>query len=207
MAVRRATAHRWNRRAGLARPLNAGRASVGKEGKTKTAPVGDTRVEAREMTVATTNFRMSHLALRVASNVRAWRVRTSMTPHASKGDMDSQPGGGAKTKGGAMRSTGTRFAIALLSAALLAGCGVMAHGPVTAPITLDQRGPVTMGSGAGRAKVGRAEAYGILIYSTGDASISAAMRAGGITRVHHVDHETMNIMGVYAKYTTIVYGE
>jgi hypothetical protein len=33
------------------------------------------------------------------------------------------------------------------------------------------------------------------------------MRNGGITRIHHVDHETSNILGVYAKYTTIVYGE
>lgn len=106
-----------------------------------------------------------------------------------------------------MRSFATSCAIALVSAALLAGCGVIAHGPVTAPITLDQRGPVAMGSATGRAKVGRAEAYGILIFSQGDASISAAMKAGGITRVHHVDNETMNIMGVYAKYTTIVYGE
>jgi multidrug efflux pump subunit AcrA (membrane-fusion protein) len=106
-----------------------------------------------------------------------------------------------------MKSMGTRFAIALLSAALLAGCGVIAHGPVTAPITIDQRGPVSVGSATSSARVGRAEAYGILIFSTGDASISAAMKAGRITRVHHVDNETMNIMGVYAKYTTIVYGE
>jgi hypothetical protein len=41
----------------------------------------------------------------------------------------------------------------------------------------------------------------------GDASISAAAQNGGITRIHHVDHETMNILGIYAKYTTIVYGE
>jgi len=45
------------------------------------------------------------------------------------------------------------------------------------------------------------------VYATGDASISAAMRNGKITRIHHVDHETFSILGVYAKYTTIVYGE
>jgi hypothetical protein len=106
-----------------------------------------------------------------------------------------------------MKSPVIRFAVVLFSAALLAGCGVMAHGPVTSLITLDQMGPVAMGSASSSPKVGRAQAYGILVYSTGDASIRAAMRAGGITRVHHVDSETMNIMGVYSTYTTIVYGE
>jgi hypothetical protein len=48
---------------------------------------------------------------------------------------------------------------------------------------------------------------GHLVFATGDASISAAMRNGGITQIHHVDHETSSFLGVYAKYITIVYGE
>jgi hypothetical protein len=106
-----------------------------------------------------------------------------------------------------MKSAVIRFAVVLVSATLLAGCGVMAHGPVTSMITLDLKGPVAMGSASGSSKVGRAQVKGIFVYSTGDASIRAAMRAGGITRVHHVDSETMNIMGFYSTYTTIVYGE
>ena len=74
-------------------------------------------------------------------------------------------------------------------------------------VTLDMKGPVSVGPAAGSAKIGRSEAWGILVYSTGDASISAAMRNGGITRVHHVDQETTNILGLYAKYITVVYGE
>jgi hypothetical protein len=105
-----------------------------------------------------------------------------------------------------MIKTVTRSAAVLCSAALLTGC-VMGHGPVTAGLTFDLRGPVAMGNAAGQSKRGRAEAVGILIFASGDASISAAMKAGGITRVHHVDHETTNILGVYAKYVTIVYGE
>jgi TRL-like protein family len=46
-----------------------------------------------------------------------------------------------------------------------------------------------------------------MVYATGDASISAAMANGGITRIHHVDQETTNILGIYAKYVTIVHGE
>jgi TRL (tRNA-associated locus)-like protein len=96
--------------------------------------------------------------------------------------------------------------IALVCMAVFTGCAI-GHGPVTAPITIDMKGPVSAGSAAGSSKVGRAEAWGILVYATGDASISAAMKNGGITRIHHVDHETQNFFGFYAKYTTIVYGE
>ena len=106
-----------------------------------------------------------------------------------------------------MRRFRRRPLFALPCAALLAGCAAVGHGPVTAPITIDMKGPVSVGPAAGSAKIGRSEAWGILLYATGDASISAAMRHGGITRVHHVDHETMNILGIYAKYTTVVYGE
>ena len=96
--------------------------------------------------------------------------------------------------------------LALSCVVVLSGCAV-AHGPVTAAVTLDMKGPVSAGPAMTSPKVGRAEAWGILVYATGDASISAAAANGGITRIHHVDHETMNILGVYARYTTIVYGE
>jgi TRL-like protein family len=96
--------------------------------------------------------------------------------------------------------------LALSCAVLIAGCA-MAHGPVSAPVTIDMKGPVSAGPAATGSKVGRAEAWGILVYATGDASISTAAKNGGINRIHHVDHETMNILGIYAKYVTIVYGE
>jgi len=98
------------------------------------------------------------------------------------------------------------FISVLCCATLLAGC-TMAHGPVTAGLVFDMKGPVSSGTAAGSAKVGRAEAWGILVYATGDASVSTAMRNGGITRIHHIDNQTTNILGLYAKYTTIVYGE
>src|SRR5687768_1115738 len=106
-----------------------------------------------------------------------------------------------------MTKTVSSFLVALTCATLTAGCGVMAHGPVTGPIVIDQRGPVAAGTATGRSKVGRAQAHGILIFATGDASISAAMKNGGITRIHHVDSLTSNYFGVYATYETIVYGE
>lgn len=105
-----------------------------------------------------------------------------------------------------MRTIAIHLIVALSCAALLAGCA-MSHGPVVAPITLNMKEPVSAGPAVGSAKVGKAEAWGILVFSTGDASISAAMANGGITKIHHVDHETQNILGIWAKYTTIVYGE
>ena len=105
-----------------------------------------------------------------------------------------------------MNKLARRLTLAVLAASFLSGC-VMANAPVSALITLDERGPVSAGSAAGQSKVGRSEAWGILVFATGDASIRAAMKNGGITRIHHVDHETSSFFGVYAKYTTIVYGE
>src|SRR5690242_4772832 len=98
------------------------------------------------------------------------------------------------------------LALAVSCAVLIAGCAI-GHGPVIAPVTINMKGPVSAGSAATGAKVGRAEAWGILVYATGDASISATATNGGINRIHHVDHETTNILGIYAKYVTIVYGE
>ena len=105
-----------------------------------------------------------------------------------------------------MRKMGRSVIIAAMSASLLGGC-VFATGPVMAPLAVNMTGPVSAGPAATSPKTGRADAWGIVFFATGDASISAAMRNGGITRVHHVDHETLNILGWFAKYTTIVYGE
>ena len=105
-----------------------------------------------------------------------------------------------------MKKLARRLTLAIVSACFLTGC-TMGHAPVMSLVTLEEKGPVAVGPAAGSSKVGRSEAWGILVFATGDASISAAMRNGGITRIHHVDHETSSFVGVYAKYTTIVYGE
>lgn len=45
------------------------------------------------------------------------------------------------------------------------------------------------------------------LVATGDASIEAAAKAGGITKIHHVDFENFSILGIYATFTTVVYGD
>jgi hypothetical protein len=97
--------------------------------------------------------------------------------------------------------------VAVLGVSFLTGC-VMTGGPVYAPLMLDMKGPMEVGDGsAGCSKVGVAEASGIILFASGDASIKAAMENGGITKVHHVDYEVMNILGWYATWKTVVYGE
>ena len=58
-------------------------------------------------------------------------------------------------------------------------------------------------------KCGTASAGAVLgLFAFGDASVDAAMKAAGIRKVHHVDHEVNSfLMGVWLQNKTIVYGE
>ncbi|MGD1001436.1 MAG: TRL-like family protein [Candidatus Brocadiia bacterium] len=98
-------------------------------------------------------------------------------------------------------------AAVLVGLVVLTGCSAMALGPVVAMVTVDEKGPVSVGDMKAGMKVGVAQAEGILVVAYGDASIVAAMKNANITRVHHVDNETFNVLGIYARYKTIVYGE
>jgi len=90
---------------------------------------------------------------------------------------------------------------------VFAGCAVMPNSAVLAPVCVT-KSPVAVGDASVRpVKTGTAQAEGILFVSFGDASISAAMRNGGITRIHHVDSEDFNILGIYARQIITVYGE
>jgi len=56
---------------------------------------------------------------------------------------------------------------------------------------------------------GEASAMAILgLFAFGDAGIDAAMKDGGITKVHHVDHTVQHFLyAIFARDKTIVYGE
>ncbi len=68
-----------------------------------------------------------------------------------------------------------------------------------------------IGAGTGDvsySKVGKAMSTSILgLVATGDASIKTAAANGGITKIKYVDYQVDNILGIYGKYTTIVYGD
>jgi hypothetical protein len=91
----------------------------------------------------------------------------------------------------------------------VSGCAIPSGSPVYGGlVTANVKGPVGMGDAAVKpAKTGMAQASAIVFFATGDCSIEAAMKNGGITKVHHVDCEAFSILGLYATYKTVVYGE
>ena len=100
-----------------------------------------------------------------------------------------------------------RFGIALVlvSAGVIAGCQPVMS-PVGGVIYLGVKGPITATDQAA-ARKGEACAQSILgLFGTGDASIEAAKANGGIKQVSSVDHQSTNILGIYAKFCTIVNG-
>ncbi len=92
-------------------------------------------------------------------------------------------------------------------ASLLSSCAyVMA--PATGFVYTDVQAPLAVTSNEGSSKVGSAQITSILgIVATGDASIQAAAKSAGITKIHHVDYKATNILGIYGEYTVLVYGE
>ena len=97
--------------------------------------------------------------------------------------------------------------MAVLAIVACVGC-TFPMGSIAAPVQMT-KSPVAVGDtsmGTDGLKMGTATVEGIILLAKGDASIQAAMEAGGITQIHHVDSEELNILGVYSTYTTIVYG-
>ena len=111
-----------------------------------------------------------------------------------------------------MKNHDTSLLFALLFVTLtIAGCAASAMSPVRGALYTDAKGPVaatSLAEGTEAPKMGTASATSILgLLGTGDASIEAAMDEGNITSVYWVDYESYGILGIYAEYTVIVYGE
>lgn len=90
------------------------------------------------------------------------------------------------------------------------GCANVVFVPKGAPFALlyaDATVPVRVTENKVAKKKGEACATSILgLVTTGDASVRAAADAGGIKDIAAVDHSMNNILGVVAKYCTIVSG-
>ena len=100
------------------------------------------------------------------------------------------------------------MAVAVL-AACASGCVMTRDSKICSALTLDVKSPDTrfIDNSVKPEKMGVAKASGIICFCEGDASIKAAMANGNITKVHHVDREVRNILGIVAEYSTIVWGE
>ncbi len=102
--------------------------------------------------------------------------------------------------------------LSFIGAAMLAtglgGCANVA-GPVPASLSF-YAAPIGLGptSSAAPEKRGEACASNILgVVATGNASIDAAKKNAGITKVVSVEHSSSRVLGYYARFCTIVRGE
>jgi hypothetical protein len=97
-------------------------------------------------------------------------------------------------------------AIAVISFSLLWGCAT----PYPAGIAYTKlKLPVNVTSNPSDSpKVGIAECKSYFgLVAIGDASIETAMENGGITKIHFVDWDVKNILGIIGTYKVTVYGE
>jgi len=76
-------------------------------------------------------------------------------------------------------------------------------------ILIDNTLPMQVGDNSVKSeKVGTATSKSYLaMIATGDCSIEAACKNGGITKISHVDWKVKNTLGFIGEYTTTVYGE
>ncbi len=99
------------------------------------------------------------------------------------------------------------FLIFAVVAFVLSSCAV-ASSPVIGVLYTDVKAPIVATANPAGKKVGTAEATSILgVVATGDASIDAAAKQAGISRISHVDYKVTSILGIFAKFTVFVYGE
>jgi hypothetical protein len=97
--------------------------------------------------------------------------------------------------------------VALAAVLVLASCAIVVS-PAMGTIYTEVKAPLTATQHPTYSRIGKAECTSILgLIAQGDASIEAAAKAGGITKIHHVDYEAKNILGIYGKFTTVVYGD
>ena len=106
-----------------------------------------------------------------------------------------------------MKKMMTFLGVAVFAACFLVGCTYPVHTPISNMLYSDYEGPLAATSNPGWSKVGTAEVTSVLGLGSGDASIKAAMENGKITKIHHVDYKSKNVLGVYSTFKIIVYGE
>jgi hypothetical protein len=96
----------------------------------------------------------------------------------------------------------------LALAVLFGGCVVAPFQPPMGVVSSVKAPLSTEGNFNAGSKSGEASVVSILgIVSTGDCSIDAAAKDGGLNKVNHLDYDYMNIFGIYQKVTVIAYGE
>jgi len=100
------------------------------------------------------------------------------------------------------------FVILTAAALLMSSCAAVSTSCGKGQFFTDIKTGVTATSNPLGKKVGQASATNIMGWVlTGDASIDAAAQNGGIKKISHVDQHQKSVLGIFAQYETIVYGE
>ena len=99
-----------------------------------------------------------------------------------------------------------RLLVVLVLVSLVSGCA-MVQAPVVGILFTDVSAPLVATSETAHSKVGVSKCNAIIGIATGDCSIEAAMKNGGIRKIQHVDYHVKSYLGLYAECTTTVYGE
>lgn len=100
-----------------------------------------------------------------------------------------------------------KMAFLLIVGTQLSACAT-ATSPVSGSWYMDVKGPVGATTAFGGTAEGEACATSILgLIATGDASVEAAKKNGGIAQVVSMDHKSSNLLGLYAKYCLVIHGK
>jgi hypothetical protein len=90
---------------------------------------------------------------------------------------------------------------------VLSGCAAAALAPVNGWVYSDVIGPLGATSVPKATRAGMSCAASYLGWvALGDAGIEAAKRSGGISEVASVDHQSWSVLGLYARFCTLVHG-
>ena len=103
----------------------------------------------------------------------------------------------------------SRPLIVLGLAFLVSGCAsAFPTQPIPGVILSDVKAPLSTNHGDFGSRKGMASIKSILGWvTTGDASVANAAAQAGITVVKHVDFHSYSVLGVFAEFTVIVYGD
>ena len=103
--------------------------------------------------------------------------------------------------------------VVVLLVGVLAGCAGGVWAPVIPPgawVYTNTKAPLDVdveNTVIGK-RHGEASTMNVLgLVAWGDGSVRAAARDGNITKVQHLDYQQLSVLGVFSRYTTIVYGE
>ncbi|MCC5876147.1 MAG: TRL-like family protein [Candidatus Sumerlaeia bacterium] len=93
---------------------------------------------------------------------------------------------------------------------MTSGCLVAPVMPPPGMLYTDYKAPLDFDMNATKnaTRRGESETMSILgLVALGDGSVKTAAQNGGITTIHSADYEYFNIIGVYQRYRTVVYGD